>query len=755
MIYIAKVIVALALGVGGSDYRRNYPLPTLEAPTGWGINIHFTHPGPGEIQKLSGAGFKWIRMDCFWSGIEKERGRYDFSAYDDLMKNLRSVGIRPLFFLCYGNDLYEHGSPRTQQSRDAFCRFAEAAVTHFKGKGVVWEMWNEPNITFWQPKPNVDEYIALAKAVGETIRRVAPEEWYIGPGVSTFDWSFLQSCLNAGLLNYWDAVSTHPYRGGPPETVVDDWARLRSMIQTSAPRGRSIPMISSEWGYSDISGGIGLERQGEYAVRMYLADLMSGVPLSILYDWKNDGVSTTDPECNFGTVKPDLQPKPSYREIQRISSALNGFTFKMRLVQDSPLDFVLAFQKAKAVKYVAWTTAHESHRSRLHLGPDSLELSLSETPTLWNSGNPALVLNSSRLPESFEIREPAKTVEFLRSILGGLPLKTLKTQSASVKLRVYRDSASPEFEVTQEKRDQTTQMVAGLLNDDWSPSPKTLQVAVDFGNGMRLAQAVVCTQSRPVSADVIVTGGKSWEIFHNPGHRSFSAKILVESATGRASVGSIVSTGQVDQVVQNSTKTALAEGDRLAVAFGHQTLDWTTPSAFDRFSSDSSGQLSESRFALTQDGDPKIPVTMSAKAIRVEDGPLRGEEGVRIDYQFVKGWKFLEFHARGDLAKPLTGHPIKLNMFIKGDASGDKLLMRFTDSKGQTFQPEFGAIDWQGWKYVSFDLSGKQAWHWGGPDDGAVHYPIHLETLALIDSQGRAGKSESVQLAGITLIRRN
>ncbi len=294
-----------------APYRARYPLPNAVVPTGWGVNIHFTKPAPGEMEAIAKP-FRWVRMDFVWDAIERSKGVYDFSAYDGLMASLDSHRLRPIFILDYGNGLYQKGSPRSEEAQNAFCDFVAASVAHFRHRGIVWEMWNEPNIQFWSPHPNVDEYISLARKVGITIRSKARDEWYIGPATSTFDWKFLARCFDAGLLRYWDAVSIHPYRPPEPESVTADWDRLRAMIARTAPKGRRVGMISGEWGYSDAWGGMSQARQGDYVVRQYLVNLLSGVDLSIWYDWKNDGPSPTDPEHHFGTSFADLTPKPAY-----------------------------------------------------------------------------------------------------------------------------------------------------------------------------------------------------------------------------------------------------------------------------------------------------------------------------------------------------------------------------------------------------------------------------------------------------------
>jgi hypothetical protein len=90
-------------------------------------------------------------------------------------------------------------------------------------------------------------------------------------------------------------------------------------------------------------------------------------------------------------------------------------------------------------------------------------------------------------------------------------------------------------------------------------------------------------------------------------------------------------------------------------------------------------------------------------------------------------------------------------MWVYGDGSGDLLRTRFTDATNQTFQPNGEPITWKGWRYVTFSLLGDHAGRWSGADDGIVHYPIHMNTMVLIDSPGGRGGHGDVTVAGLTL----
>ena len=138
------------------------PHPSLPSPgltDGLGVNIHFTDPRPGEMEMLAEGGFRWVRMDLAWGGHRTGA------------RAVRLLGLRP----AAGGLAGTHGPSAPCSSwttatrctkpigrspphdgRQAYARWAAAAASHFQGRGILWEIWNEPNIRgFWQPEPNV------------------------------------------------------------------------------------------------------------------------------------------------------------------------------------------------------------------------------------------------------------------------------------------------------------------------------------------------------------------------------------------------------------------------------------------------------------------------------------------------------------------------------------------------------------------------------------------------------------------------
>ncbi|AJA46763.1 hypothetical protein CPAST_c06630 [Clostridium pasteurianum DSM 525 = ATCC 6013] len=338
-----------------------------------GVNIHFVKPNIEEVSKLHKAGFKIVRMDLSWASIERVKGIYNFTDYDTLVRNMNESNIKILFILNYSNPLYDNGiSPHTDEGRKAFANFAKNAAEHYKDKGIVWEIWNEPNIGFWKPKPNAADYSRLAIDTINAIRSKDKNAFIIAPALAGVDYNFLNQLGRNQIFKYIDAVSIHPYRQKNPETVIEDYKKLRQLIQ-KYPHNENIEIFSGEWGYSTSWKNMNDMKQAQYCIREYLTNIMCGVNVSIWYDWKDDGTNKSNQEHNFGTVYNDLTPKPTYYAIQTMNTALNGYRYVKRIDTQSKDDYVLMFQKGDKVVYAVWTTG-KSHDINIDLKNNKVQV---------------------------------------------------------------------------------------------------------------------------------------------------------------------------------------------------------------------------------------------------------------------------------------------------------------------------------------------------------------------------------------------
>ncbi|HID55100.1 TPA: glycoside hydrolase family 5 [Candidatus Poribacteria bacterium] len=351
--------------------RIAFPEPAI--PSSFGVNIHFTGE-PRDLDLIAEAGFKLIRMDLTWSAVERKRRVYDFegSGYDALTEGCLKRGIRPLYILDYSNGLYEPDrSVRSEEGRKAFASFAQAAARRYAGRRILWEIWNEPNLShFWNPQPSLDDYVKLVEETAPRIREADPSGLILAPATSGIPLDWLEGCFRRGLLRWIDGLSVHPYRAQPPETVIGDYAALRGLIKRYAPKGKEIPIISGEWGYSLINwdrSRLSEEQQARYLVRMFLVNLMEGVPVSIWYDWRDDGTDPNEREHHFGTAGHDLKPKAAYIAAKTLLNLLEGYKAEERIKMDGEGDFALKLKRDDHLAVAFWTVGGD-HEVILPIG---------------------------------------------------------------------------------------------------------------------------------------------------------------------------------------------------------------------------------------------------------------------------------------------------------------------------------------------------------------------------------------------------
>ena len=739
-------------------WASDLPEPVL--PAGAGVNIHFIKGHEQDLDLIAAGGFRFIRVDFSWSGIERKQGAYNWSDYDALTANLKRRGLRPIYIFDYSNPLYEetvsvtnkhthHGeralcSPQHAESVAAFARWAGAAAAHFRGQRIVWEIWNEPNISFWKPKPEAQQYTALALATVKAVRAADPQATIIAPGSSEFPWPFFEALFASGILRDLDAVSVHPYRHGSPETAAADFLKLRVLIARYAPpEKRNLPIISSEWGYATQHKGLPLATQAAYLLRQQLSNLLAGVPLSIWYDWKNDGSDTNYNEHNFGTVTTKLQPKPSYLAMQTLARELAGYRVARRLETADTNDWILlCVNAAGAQKLAAWTLS-PPHTLTVAQAEQPRTLELDETPKYIavTPPDPRLALASAwqAAPQPDVLISAANGGKAVIRIQAGNPLDTSVMAKFSSK---DFESGLAELTLKLPPHGQADGELAGNFvrrDRDVSSVMVRVEFQLDSGHGaaQTSGQRVDFVRADPLRLSVMpVETGLRAQI-ENVGRAAFAGhlqyggkQVAVKLTTARPQI-------LADLPAGDATKSSLLD-ER-----GNLVAEENVP----RF------QLQEIvAFRTALDGDKNVPAkaTVTTAAAPGPEAPFR--TAFTLDYEFGPGWRFVRCFPGVKPRAVIAGRPQAFGLWIFGDKSGNRISARFADESSQTFQLSGPTLDWTGWRWVTFQLGAmKHASHWGGANDGQIHGALRWDSPLLLDST-RINTTGTIYFAGLTLL---
>ena len=269
-------------------------------PGPWGVNVQTLYHAPA-LKKL---GTQWVRLSIRWDQVERAgSGRYDWADTDKALNYYLDNGFHVL-----GALVMEKSNPVYAATRDtdaissAVARWMGAVAQRYKGKGIVWEIGNEPE-TFpmgntWN-HPNI--YAAMARMAAAAIKQADPAAKVAALSMAWMDRDFASGALRAGLLAQGniDYLSFHGYhrRTIEPESgLAEDIGWLRSQAALAAGSGKPVPeIIDSECGYSIVpfeapkskdAWRVSVyteEAQAAYLARHFIEEIYLGVPISIWY----------------------------------------------------------------------------------------------------------------------------------------------------------------------------------------------------------------------------------------------------------------------------------------------------------------------------------------------------------------------------------------------------------------------------------------------------------------------------------------
>lgn len=311
-----------------------------------------------ELNNIASLNIGWIRIDVAWNEVQPNSASvYDWGNVDRVIAAVTARNMKVLATLDYTPAWARSSScPSSPDCEPAnpgqFATFAAAAVSRYESEGVDhWEIWNEPNFGFWQPSPNVEDYLTLLKASYTVIKAIQPTSIVMTGGLapaadgenSISPITFLTELYADGGEPYFDAVGMHPYSYPALPSYFATWNAWSQMASTT-PSIRSVMAANGDankqvWltefgaptggpGNEESVGEVGFPGSPDHVTEGLQAEMFSTAFNSLQndqwagplfwYSYEDAGTSQDTNENFFGILRNDGSEKPIYSTIQSL-----------------------------------------------------------------------------------------------------------------------------------------------------------------------------------------------------------------------------------------------------------------------------------------------------------------------------------------------------------------------------------------------------------------------------------------------------
>jgi len=263
------VLVARQVRMRG--VASGFPAPVAEADVPLlGVNVALEQYAGQELgsalTRVVEGGFTWVRQPFYWSQVEPEPGRFDWTVSDRLVA---AVARHPQLRLVA---VLEDDPPVPPADPDRFAAFAAAFAARYGERVDYYQIWDEPNLAqHWGGDPvSPPAYADLLARTATAVRAADPDARLLLAGLAPTietgpqnlsDARYLDQLYRAGAAPYFDIVCGKPYgfetgpgdRRAPEDGTVLNFSRLILLREvTLAHDDADTAVWASHWGWNAL-----------------------------------------------------------------------------------------------------------------------------------------------------------------------------------------------------------------------------------------------------------------------------------------------------------------------------------------------------------------------------------------------------------------------------------------------------------------------------------------------------------------------
>lgn len=286
-----------------------------------------------ELDLLDELGADMLRDGGDWAAVEPARGQWAFEKMDRLVDDCLRRGIHIQALLAFSSRWGSTGDPnaknwldwaRAMPQLEPWLEYVRTIVKRYAGKIGEWEVWNEPDHSFWLGTP--DDYALLFSKSAEAVAAASPDARVLNGG-----YTFLMSDSDVALRRamkekadraHWAIFAYHDYM-----TLGEMTARAPTVAAYLKESGlEALPVWINEGGCHTLAAD-GERRQALELVRKMAMAPSIGVQAYFWYDLRDDGADGSDVEHRFGLSDFYARPKPAYAAYRNLIGELAGLRY--------------------------------------------------------------------------------------------------------------------------------------------------------------------------------------------------------------------------------------------------------------------------------------------------------------------------------------------------------------------------------------------------------------------------------------------
>ncbi len=287
-------------------------------------------------------------VDFFpWAYVESNRGTYDWTSADRIIRHAHNqgltviarLGLVPAWARPPTEEKVTTLTYLTRDRFDDFAAFVGAFAAHYRDDVQAIIVWNEPNLSYeWGGRPvDPEAYTELLRLSYEAAHAANPAITVLGgalaptvepegSGAGMNDIRFLERMYEAGAAAYFDALAAHTYGfTSPPEADpapdLINFRRVELLRDVMVRYGDSAKTITiTESGWSDDPRWANAVRPGQritYTLQAFaLVEGWTWADRLCIWDFRQPLDLHNRRDAYFSLVSSDFVVKPIYEAIQ-------------------------------------------------------------------------------------------------------------------------------------------------------------------------------------------------------------------------------------------------------------------------------------------------------------------------------------------------------------------------------------------------------------------------------------------------------